>query len=85
MLLGEVIRQAAGEPFAKYLKEHITEPLGMTDTGMDDNRRVLAQRVTGYASDAVLADYIDLSRVGTAASMYSTAKELFAAGPGALR
>ncbi len=36
---------------------------------MDENRRVLAQRVTGYASDAVLADYIDLLQ-GSHSSQY---------------
>lgn len=76
MLLGEVIKQVTGAPFTKYLGEHITQSLGMTDTGMDENRKVLEGRATGYASATVLAEYIDLLRVGTAGSMYSTAEDL---------
>lgn len=76
ILLGEVVKKAAGAPFVKYLEEYITRPLSMMDTGMDDSRKGLEHRATGYASDYSLAEYLDLSRVSTAGAMYSTAEDL---------
>ena len=70
------MKQVAGVSFSKYLQDHITQPLGMADTGMDQNLKVLPQRATGYASDYSLAAYLDLSRVSTAGAMYSTAEDL---------
>ena len=34
-LLGRIVAQVSGQPFAAYLKEHILEPLGMASTTME--------------------------------------------------
>jgi CubicO group peptidase (beta-lactamase class C family) len=48
-VLGALVERASGQPFADYVKEHITAPLGMTDTGFDvakDQRHRLAKLYT---------------------------------------
>ncbi len=48
-LLGLVVENAAGRPFAEHLRVALLEPLGLRDTGWDDDTVALA---TGYARTA---------------------------------
>ncbi len=78
-LLGMVIEKLSGKPYADFLRERIFEPLDMTDTGVDDRRLVLKHRANNYGmakGQFVQAQYIDLSQVYAAGSLYSTVDDL---------
>jgi CubicO group peptidase (beta-lactamase class C family) len=45
-LAGDIVALASGRPYLAYLREDILAPLGMADTGFDDDSVLLA---TGYA------------------------------------
>jgi CubicO group peptidase (beta-lactamase class C family)/Tfp pilus assembly protein PilF len=47
-LLGAAIEGASGQPYGDYIKEHIFDPLGMTDSRMDDPLAIIPNRVKGY-------------------------------------
>ncbi len=47
-LLGAAIEGASGQPYGDYIKEHIFDPLGMTNSGMDDPLAIIPNRVRGY-------------------------------------
>jgi CubicO group peptidase (beta-lactamase class C family) len=45
-----IVKRVTGEPFSEVARKRIFEPLGMTSTVvLDDHRRVLPHRATGYA------------------------------------
>jgi CubicO group peptidase (beta-lactamase class C family) len=46
--LGQLVADVSGQPFHRYLREHIFEPLGMTDTDLLRSERVQAHLATGY-------------------------------------
>ncbi|HEX8888334.1 MAG TPA: serine hydrolase domain-containing protein [Pyrinomonadaceae bacterium] len=47
-LLGAAIEGASGQSYADYMREHIWQPLGMTETRMDDPLDLIPNRVRGY-------------------------------------
>ena len=48
-LLAEIVERVSGVPFAEFARREIFEPLGMSDTHVnDDVARVVRDRVTGY-------------------------------------
>jgi CubicO group peptidase (beta-lactamase class C family) len=46
--LGQVVEDVTGEPFDRYLREHVFDPLGMTHTDLVLSDRVRARLATGY-------------------------------------
>lgn len=63
-LLGAAIENVSGKSFDEYLRENLFLPAGMKDTGMDDVRRLLPNRVRGYEIDkgeTVNAPFLDVS------------------------
>ena len=48
LLLGLAIEFASGQPYARYLAEHIFTLLGLKDTGYDDATALLPRRAAGY-------------------------------------
>ncbi len=46
--VGQIIEDVSGEPLDRYFREHIFEPLGMTDTDLVRSDRVRARLATGY-------------------------------------
>jgi CubicO group peptidase (beta-lactamase class C family) len=81
-VLGAVIENVSREPYAKYLSEHIFEPLGMGDTGYDSATRIIPHRASGYRRDEdtgslVNATYLDMSIPYSAGALYSTVEDLY--------
>jgi CubicO group peptidase (beta-lactamase class C family) len=63
-LLGAAIENVSGKTFDAYLRENLFLPAGMKDTGMDDVRRLVPNRVRGYEIDngeTVNAPFLDVS------------------------
>ncbi|MCX5795306.1 MAG: serine hydrolase [Elusimicrobia bacterium] len=52
IFLGLIVEKAAGMPFADFLAQRITGPLGMTHTTMGSNSRIVLDRVLGYAASS---------------------------------
>ncbi|MEL6329691.1 MAG: serine hydrolase domain-containing protein [Planctomycetota bacterium] len=48
-LLGIVIEQVSGRPFAEFMEETFFGPLGMTQTHLLDQRRIVPDAAQGYA------------------------------------
>ncbi|KAB1076002.1 serine hydrolase [Methylobacterium planeticum] len=48
ILLGLVVEAASGQPYDRYLREAIFDPLGLKDTGYDDATAILPRRASGY-------------------------------------
>ncbi len=81
-VLGALIENVSREPYAKYLAEHIFEPLGMGDTGYDSATRIIPRRASGYRRDGdtgilVNATYLDMSIPYSAGALYSTVNDLY--------
>jgi len=47
-LLGAAIEEVTGQSFGDYMRENIWQPLGMSDTRMNSERELIANRVRGY-------------------------------------
>ncbi|HLW64055.1 MAG TPA: serine hydrolase [Gemmataceae bacterium] len=78
-LLGLIIEKITGKPYGDFLKERIFDPLGMHDTGIDSRPLVLKDRAYNYGlqkGEYVIAQYIDISAVYAAGSIYSTVEDL---------
>jgi CubicO group peptidase (beta-lactamase class C family) len=79
VLLGMAIEKAAGTGYAAFLKQNIFDPLGMADSGYDDNSLVLRHRAAGYSpgpGGIINAMHVDMSTPFAAGALYSTAPDL---------
>jgi len=54
VLLGFVVENAGGRPFADYMARQVFAPAGMKTARVDDSRAIIAGRAQGYAADAAL-------------------------------
>ena len=75
-LLGYVIEQVSGQPYAAFLKQAIFDPLDMKDTGYDPEPKGLATGYADYSRD-YKGDSLDLSVAYAAAGLYSTVGDLY--------
>lgn len=79
-LLGAIIEEVTGMPYAQVLKENILDPVGMTNTGYDDHAAIIEKRARGYEKTPEgfrNASYLDMSLPYAAGSMYSTVEDLY--------
>ena len=63
-LLGAVIEEASGQSYGDYIKKHIFEPLGMTNSRLDDPVDIIPNRVRGYRliqGQHKNSEYVDVS------------------------
>jgi CubicO group peptidase (beta-lactamase class C family)/tetratricopeptide (TPR) repeat protein len=78
-LLGAIIESASGKSFGDYMRENVWQPLGMTDTRMDDPLEVIPNRVRGYQMvDGKIknSEFIDISSRFAAGGTRSTVVDL---------
>ena len=77
-VLGQVVEDVTGRPFADYLREHVFGVLGMADTDLVASPAVRSRLATGYEIGArgptPIADY-DVVTVGGGAA-YSTPRDI---------
>lgn len=79
-LLGAIAEVATGKTYAEALREHIFDPLEMSNTGFDDQSGVIEKRATGYdevLGERRLARWIDMSNAYSAGALYSTVGDLW--------
>jgi CubicO group peptidase (beta-lactamase class C family) len=63
-LLGAVVEGASGQPYGNYIKKQIFEPLGMTNSRLDDPVDIIPNRVRGYRlveGQLKNSEYVDIS------------------------
>jgi len=80
VLLGAVIEKITGKNYEEVLSEKILIPTGMTNSGYDDNKKVIKNRASGYDKTLdgyVNSKYIDMSIPYSAGSMYSTVNDMY--------
>lgn len=78
-LLGIVIEKATGRKYEQALQEMILTPLGMTDTGYDWSRTIIARRASGYTRRGQAranAPALDMQQPYAAGALYSTVEDL---------
>lgn len=80
VVLGMVVEKVGGEPYAKYLHDHVIAPAGLRATGYCDERAPDPHRAAGYRQrgDGSLenAKSIDMTVPFSAGAMCSTASDL---------
>jgi CubicO group peptidase (beta-lactamase class C family) len=77
ILLGIIIEAASGQPYAEYLQDNFFSPLGMENTGLDSNSRIIPQMAEGYANPQTRAAYVHMSVPYAAGALYSTVGDLY--------
>jgi CubicO group peptidase (beta-lactamase class C family) len=78
-LLGQIIENVSGKSYAVFMRENLFAPLGMVNSGYDDNSTILKGRAAGYLEQGkalVNARYMDMSKAYAAGGLYSTAEDL---------
>jgi CubicO group peptidase (beta-lactamase class C family) len=79
-LLGVIIEEVTGKPYATVLQERIFGPLGMTSSGYDMPGPIIPKRAAGYEwgiDGFVNAEYLDMTLPYAAGSLYSTVEDLY--------
>jgi CubicO group peptidase (beta-lactamase class C family) len=77
ILLGAVIERVSGQSYSAFLQDHIFAPLGMRDTGYDENKPPSPQHAIGYLSAHHQPVYLDMSEFGPAGALASTVEDLY--------
>ncbi len=78
-LLGAVIEAASGMSYSEYMRQNVWQPLGMTDTRMDDPLEVIPNRVRGYqlvGGELKNSEFVDISSRFAAGGTRSTVPDL---------
>ncbi|WP_369011085.1 serine hydrolase domain-containing protein [Paenibacillus sp. MER TA 81-3] len=66
--------------FESYVNDNILRPLGMENTGIDNNKKVINKMSSPYYSnweDFIQYEYMDMSSSFSAGAMYSTVDDLY--------
>lgn len=78
-LLGMLIEQASGKPYAEFMAERIFRPLGMEQTRVNDLHAVIADRAQGYQWDGTElrnGEYVSPSQPFSAGALVSSVADL---------
>lgn len=91
LLLGEIVARVSGQPLDQYAKEHVFQPLGMTESGYNPPEALKKRAVTTQEEDGVwLKGTVHDPRarlcegVAGHAGLFSTAHDLVLYGKGML-
>mmetsp|Transcript_24842 Transcript_24842/g.78821 ORF Transcript_24842/g.78821 Transcript_24842/m.78821 type:complete len:521 (-) Transcript_24842:86-1648(-) len=74
-LLGNVLASTVGMTFPEYVRQHILDPLGMTDTGFVFSDDVVRRMAVAYA-DGARVPLRDLGWDDPSGQMYSSARDM---------
>ncbi len=76
--LGQIVEDVTGEPFNRYLCEHLFRPLGMANTDLVRSERVRPHLATGYVLRSGGLQAVTDREYATpgAASVYSTTRDM---------
>ncbi len=74
-LLGYILEEVSKKRFADLLDEKILHPLGMYESGIEDHRKIIRNRASGYdfiLNGFIRAEFRDLSTALATGDMYTT-------------
>lgn len=76
--LGQIVEDVSGKPLDRYFREHIFEPLGMTDSDLLRSEKVRSRLATGYTLGSRGPKAVAEREMVTAgaASIYSTPRDM---------
>jgi len=77
VLLGRIIEQVTGRPYAEHMAARIFGPLGMGDTGYDSGDGAALNGTRGYAGVGAPAIPLDTSNLFAAGGLFSTVDDLY--------
>jgi CubicO group peptidase (beta-lactamase class C family) len=78
-LLGILIEKLTGKTYSEFLTENIFLPLGMLNTGVDDEKTIIENKASGYylnGNDLIRCNYINMNLISSSGAMYSTVQDL---------
>lgn len=79
-LLSAVIEGASGQDFLVFMEKEVFEPLKMSNSSADDNRKIIPNRTSFYSLDAdkkvINAPYIDSSESWAGGGFLSNSEDL---------
>jgi serine-type D-Ala-D-Ala carboxypeptidase/endopeptidase len=76
-LLGAALAEATGKSYGDLLRERITGPLGMVDTGVAPSAEQCARMMTGYGiPGAEAAPCVSTANIAASGGAYSTADDM---------
>ncbi len=78
-VLGAILEKVSGKPYSDLLEDSIFKPLGMTDSGYDNQASVQPPLAIGYrphGTDNAIAEFVDSSWLYAAGGIYSTVEDL---------
>ncbi|MEM8896632.1 MAG: serine hydrolase domain-containing protein [Bacteroidota bacterium] len=82
VLLAYIIEQRSGISYESYLNKEIIAKVGLDNTGVDDEKKILEKRARGYMfnelGDLIHAEHISMDIKIGGGSLYSTAHDLHA-------
>ena len=79
-LLGMLIEKLSGKSYSEFLTENIFIPLGMFNTSVDDDKKIIENIASGYylnRNDLIHCNYINMDLVLSSGGIYSTVEDLF--------
>lgn len=80
-LLAYVIEKITNKSYEENLQENIFHKLSMMDSGIDNHRKIIYGRVSGYCFDEdgakINCDFGDMSRYHGSGEIYSTIEDLY--------
>ena len=77
VVLGALLEAISGRAWGDYLREEIFVPLGMADTGVDEDSPSLLRHATGYLQPGVKPVFLAMSEFAAAGALASTVDDLF--------
>ena len=87
-LLGAAIEMASGQTYGEFIKQHIFDPLGMSDSRMDDPTAPIPNRVKGYRfanGKIIRSEFVDMSSRFAAGGTRSTINDLLTYAQGIMQ
>lgn len=78
-LLGMLIEKLSGMSYSEFLNENIFKPLGMYNTGVDNEKDIVENKASGYylnGNSLIHCQYINMNLILSSGSIYSTAEDL---------
>ncbi len=80
VLLGAIIEEVGGAPYAEFVQERIFTPLGMENSYYGSQTRVIPRRAAGYGGEAdryTNAQYLSMTLPYAAGALMSTVDDLY--------
>lgn len=79
-LLGMIIEHVSGQTYEDYVKQHVFDPAGMTNSCYDGHQKLIPHRASGYMlsenGEFVNADYLSMTIPFSSGALCSTAGDL---------